>query len=112
MIELSQKDADELRSIQKRLSKYRAARAERLSKLRWGPIHCAETLLEIGERDGYRYMILHNGMGYRTGYIRVPHNHPWAKNYAARENARMNVRCHGGITFVGRDEQPHGGRPR
>lgn len=58
--------------------------------------HLAEHRLENGEIGGYEYEIVHNGNGYRCGYIKVLPGHPWfAKSYDD-----ILADAHGGLTFA------------
>jgi hypothetical protein len=44
--------------------------------------------------------VIHNGMGYRCGYVRVPVGHSWhGKGYDD-----ICCDCHGGLTFAEMDE--------
>lgn len=63
-------------------------------------IHRPDDVLETGYHRGFEYVIVHNGRGYRCGYVRVPKGHPW---HGADYND-LNVDCHGGVTFVEEDE--------
>lgn len=45
--------------------------------------------------EGYKCTIIHNGMGYRCGYIRVSKDHPW---YGLSYN-EVDGNVHGGLTF-------------
>lgn len=62
-------------------------------------IHRPEDILEKGEELGLEWMIIHNGNGYRCGYVRIPFGHVWhGKSYHD-----LNVDCHGGLTFAEAD---------
>lgn len=66
-------------------------------------IHRPECLLATGEHAGYQWVVVHNTMGYRCGYIRVPLGHPWhGKDYNDIE-----AEVHGGLTF-GEPDEPCG----
>lgn len=59
-----------------------------------------DDVLSKGEHLGFQWMTVHNGSGYRCGYVRLPAGHPWhgkAYDYP-------NVDVHGGITFAEADE--------
>jgi hypothetical protein len=44
-------------------------------------------------------MVIHNRMGFRCGYVRLPLGHPWhGKGYDD-----LDVRVHGGLTFAEAD---------
>ena len=56
-------------------------------------------LLAEGEHVGYKWVVVHNGMGFRCGYVRVPSSHPWhGKSYD-------DIECevHGGLTYAKAD---------
>lgn len=53
------------------------------------------TQLAEGEHAGFRWRVLHNSMGYRCGYILIPHGHPWhGKSYDD-----IPAEVHGGLTY-------------
>ena len=53
-------------------------------------------VLSAGVHDGYRWLVGHNGMGVRCGYVAVPPGHPWH----GRDTADLEaVEVHGGITY-------------
>lgn len=59
--------------------------------------------IAAGEHNGFHWVILHNGMGYRCGYIMLPKSHPWyGKGYDDIE-----ADCHGGLTYADTDKE-HG----
>lgn len=52
-------------------------------------------LLAEGEHLGFQWAVLHNGMGYRCGYIALPPEHPWhGKDYSG-----INAEVHGGLNY-------------
>ncbi len=58
-----------------------------------------DDLLSKGEHLGFEWSTMHNGMGYRCGYVRVPLGHPWhGRDYD------LDVECHGGITYAEADK--------
>jgi hypothetical protein len=58
-----------------------------------------EDVLAKGEHLGFQWVVVHNGMGYRCGYVRVPLGHPWhGKDYND-----LNVEVHGGVSFAEAD---------
>lgn len=60
-------------------------------------------VLAKGMHLGYEWMVVHNGMGHRCGYVRVPKTHPWyGKDYDD-----VGAEVHGGLTF-GRADVPCG----
>lgn len=55
-----------------------------------------EVVLSEGEHEGFQFVTVHNTMGYRCGYIRVPKGHPWhGKDYDD-----ISADVHGGLTFA------------
>lgn len=57
-------------------------------------------VLSRGEHAGFEWMVVHSGMGYRCGYVRMPPGHPWhGKDYNDIEAAE----AHGGLTFSRED---------
>jgi hypothetical protein len=60
-----------------------------------------ESVLGKGEHAGYKWAIVHNAMGYRCGYVRLPKGHPWhGKDYND-----IPAEVHGGLTF-GEPDKP------
>ena len=58
-----------------------------------------EDVLSRGEHLGFQWRVIHNGHGYRCGYIRVPAGHPWhGLGYDDIE-----AECHGRLTFASHD---------
>lgn len=56
-------------------------------------------VLAEGEHLGFEWAVVHNDMGHRCGYIKVPPGHPWyGKGYDEPE-----VSVHGGLTFARSD---------
>jgi hypothetical protein len=54
-------------------------------------------VLDRGEHLGFEWIVVHNGSGYRCGYVRVPGGHPWhGKEWNELEEI---IECHGGVTF-------------
>ena len=58
-------------------------------------------ILAQGEHQGFEWMIVHNNMGYRCGYVRLPKGHPWH----GKDWDEVSVDVHGGITFAEADVQ-------
>lgn len=66
------------------------------------PIEIAhpENVLAKGEHRGFEWVIVHNGIGHRCGYVRVPKGHAWhGKGYYD-----ISPDVHGGLTFAQADE--------
>jgi hypothetical protein len=66
-----------------------------------------DRLLSEGEAYGFQWVVTHNEMGYRCGYIRLPENHPW---HGCDHNS-IDASVHGGLTFseCGNYAQPNNG---
>lgn len=58
-----------------------------------------DRILARGEFCGFEWIVTHNDMGYRCGYVKLPPNHPWFN----MEMERIDVSIHGGITFAEKD---------
>ena len=53
-------------------------------------------VLKKGSLLGFEYVIAHNGLGYRCGYVSIPRSHDWhGKSY----NDLWNIEVHGGLTY-------------
>lgn len=67
--------------------------------------HLEKNRLAKGEHLGFEWEIVHNGGGYRCGYIRVLPGHPWYgktdSDYYTEDYDRIpgGPSCHGGVTF-------------
>jgi hypothetical protein len=59
-----------------------------------------DRLLSEGEAYGFQWTVVHNTMGYRCGYIRLPENHPWH----GCDYDIIDASVHGGLTFSEPDE--------
>lgn len=55
-----------------------------------------ENVLSEGEHAGFQFATVHNGIGYRCGYVRVPKGHPWH----GRDYDDLPANVHGGLTFA------------
>lgn len=75
------------------------------------PLHDLESrTLATGEHAGFQWQVVHNGGGYRCGYIRVGRGHPW---YGKKDTCAfagcwsgephdcqlLKAQMHGGCTF-------------
>lgn len=59
-------------------------------------VNSPDTVLAEGEHAGLEWVVVHNRMGYRCGYVRVPKGHPWhGKGLHA-----IDADVHGGLTFA------------
>lgn len=63
-------------------------------------LHRPDDVLSKGEHLGFQWMTVHNCMGYRCGYIRLPQGHPWH----GMDDCDVPADVHGGITFSEADE--------
>jgi hypothetical protein len=70
-------------------------------------------VLAKGEHLGFEWMVVHNGGGYRCGYVKVEPGHPWfGKGYDdARTADGQYVEVHGGLTFAQPDTDCDKGGP-
>jgi hypothetical protein len=58
-----------------------------------------DDILATGEHQGLKWHVIHNGQGYRCGYVRIPAGHPWhSKGYDD-----IDAQVHGGLTFADAD---------
>lgn len=55
----------------------------------------SDRILSTGEHCGFKWMTVHNGIGFRCGYIGIPKTHPWWQ--VGYDNIDVDV--HGGLTF-------------
>ena len=53
--------------------------------------------LNRGTHLGFTWVVMHNGLGFRCGYVRVPAGHPW---HDRGNDALGDVDIHGGVTFT------------
>jgi hypothetical protein len=74
-------------------------------------VETKERVLSTGAQQGFEWVTCHNGMGCRSGYVRVPHDHPWFGldfSLTVEDYDGAEPRCHGGITFAEADADfPH-----
>jgi hypothetical protein len=55
-----------------------------------------ELVLAEGEHVGFEWIVVHNRLAFRCGYVRVPKGHPWhGKDYD-----QIEAEVHGGLTFA------------
>jgi len=59
-----------------------------------------DRVLAKGEHLGYKWIVTHNDMGYRCGYVRIPLVHPW---HSQTIYGDLDADVHGGITFAEHD---------
>jgi hypothetical protein len=66
-------------------------------------INRPNNVLAKGEHLGFQWIVVHNDLGYRCGYVRVPLGHPWhgKGDWNWEEDASVDI--HGGITFAEAD---------
>ena len=66
-----------------------------------------QAVLGRGTHAGFEWNIVHNEMGYRCGYVKVPPGHPWyGKDYDD-----IDADVHGGLTFAEPDTPCDKGGP-
>jgi hypothetical protein len=53
-------------------------------------------VLARGEHAGHEFNVVHNGNGYRCGYVKVGPGHPW---FGKDDSEDFGAEVHGGITF-------------
>lgn len=59
-------------------------------------VNCPERVLAQGTHRGFEWVVTHNNLGNRCGYVRVPKGHAWhGKDYD-----EPDVTVHGGLTFA------------
>jgi hypothetical protein len=62
----------------------------------------AANLVKQGNQAGFNWAVLHNGMGFRCGYVRIPEGHPWfGMDCDSIHEKNCHVSVHGGLTFSG-----------
>ena len=70
-------------------------------------INRPDDVLAKGEHLGFEWTVIHNRMGYRCGYVKVPLSHPWhGKSYGD-----LYADVHGGLTFAQADVPCDAGGP-
>lgn len=57
-------------------------------------------VLATGEHNGLQWQVIHNRMGYRCGYVRIPVGHP----RHGQHYDEIDATVHGGLTFAEADE--------
>lgn len=57
--------------------------------------------LADGFCEGFYYVVTHNNLGYRCGYVCIPKGHPW---HGQEYDDLEGVSVHGGLTFSGADD--------
>lgn len=55
-------------------------------------------IIETALYKEFTYMIRHNGLGYRCGYVKIPPSHRF---YEMADDELYGLEVHGGITFAG-----------
>lgn len=62
-------------------------------------INRPEHVLSEGVECGHEWVTVHNGLGYRCGYVKVDPGHPWH----GRAYGDIDAAVHGGLTFAEAD---------
>lgn len=57
-------------------------------------------VLATGTHSGHEWVVVHNGSGFRCGYVKLNSGHPWY----GRDSFDYPVNVHGGITFYAPDK--------
>lgn len=52
-------------------------------------------VLAQGSVGGFEYLVRHNGIGYRCGYVCIPKGHPWH----GIDYDKITAEAHGGLTY-------------
>lgn len=73
--------------------------------INWIKTERPDWILEEGTHQGFEYVVMHNGAGYRCGYIKVLHGHPWYAITWEGLNKRFSINVHYGLNFAGYDEE-------
>ncbi len=66
-----------------------------------------ECVIAEGSHAGFEWAIVHNGMGFRCGYVKVEPGHPWHGQHYDNIDASV----HGGLTFGEHDTPCDNGGP-
>ena len=61
-------------------------------------LYDSSNVLNFGWHLGFMWIVMHNGMGYRCGYVRVPAGHPWHSMHQNDIHYQMHI--HGGLTYA------------
>jgi hypothetical protein len=70
--------------------------------------HAVTNTLASGTHQGLEWTIIHNRMGFRCGYVRIPAAHPWFE----KPYEDIDADVHGGLTFAehGKACETHGAK--
>jgi hypothetical protein len=65
-------------------------------------LHRPDDVTGRGEHLGFEWITVHNGRGYRCGYVRIPRGHPWhGQGYDDVQGPGGDApKVHGGLTFT------------
>jgi hypothetical protein len=63
-------------------------------------IHRPDDVLGSGYHKGFQWIVTHNPMRFRCGYVRIPEGHPWH----GKTDEDIYPDVHGGLTFAEPDE--------
>lgn len=63
-------------------------------------IHRPDDVLSRGKYLGFEWVTVHNGIGFRCGYVRVPAGHAWH----GKHDREIKCVVHGGLSFAEPDE--------
>jgi len=62
-------------------------------------VNFPDRVLSHGEHAGFQWVVVHNTLGYRCGYVRIPVGHPWH----GQDYNDIPAEVHGGLTFAEMD---------
>jgi hypothetical protein len=62
-------------------------------------------LLSQGEHLGFPWVVIHHGLGYRSGHIKLPKGHPWED---PDHDIEEPISVHGGVTYFEVDTDSDG----
>ena len=73
--------------------------------INWIKTERPDWILKEGTHEGFEYVVMNNGRGYRCGYIKVPNRHSWYAITWEALRERSSIDVHGGLNFADYDEK-------
>ena len=73
--------------------------------INWIKTERPERVLAKGTHKGFEYVVAHDGIGWRCGYIKVLYGHPWYAITWMGLEERCSVDAHGGVNYADYDDQ-------
>jgi|SRR5579884_668190 len=64
-------------------------------------VNFPQNVLAFGRSGVFEWVVTHNDLGYRCGYVRVPRGHPWH----GKDFDQIDADVHGGLTFAEADAE-------